>query len=159
MEAADDDFAIIVAVADSLEGNLGGFGLRITINTGADAGECDTTDALFFGKDKGCLVAGGQQGGFIALSVIDGTDRMDDVLAGQVVGTRYLALARLTTAEGDTLLKQTGTSSAMNSTIHTTSTQQGTVRCIDYSIDVQFCDISNKDYDIRFHSVIQNIKF
>ena len=101
-EAADDDLALVAALEMFVQhacGDAGGFCLRETIDTSADAGEGDALEVVFLSQLHRGIIAGGQQLALVLTAAIpDGAYGMDDFLARQVVGIGHLALTSFAAA-------------------------------------------------------------
>ena len=73
------------------------------IDTGADAGEGDGFESIFFGQLERSAVAGGEQLVFVFISTApDGPDGVDDVSCGKIIALGDLGIARGAAAEGCT---------------------------------------------------------
>ena len=133
-EAADDDLTGVATLEMFVEdagGDAGGFGLGETIDTGADAGEGDALEVVFFCQSHGGIVAGGQQLTLVmTASVPDGAYGMNDFLAWQVVGIGHLALACVAAAQRPALFKQSFSCCTVDGTVDASPTQQRPVGCV-----------------------------
>ena len=138
----DRHFVFKKKVADDVDSNLQSLILRISVHARRDKRESNRFTAPLLRKRQRLTIAGFKQGLFAVFAVvIDRTDGMYDIFRRQMITTRDLRLAGLTTAKRSALGKQARTCGTVNRTVNTSTAEQRLVCGIDNGIHLHFCYI------------------
>src|SRR5262249_3173317 len=121
---------------------------RKSIDAGRDRRKCDRAQALFGSERKRGAITRRQQF-FLALlaAAPNRAYGVDDVLGLQPITAGHLGGAALTAAERSALGEKFGPGGAMDSAVHATAAEQGTVGSVDDGIDIQRGDVGNTDFE------------
>lgn len=131
-----------------LHGDVGGPFLGKVVNAGADCREGDQVDVVFCGQSQTGLVTRAQQIIFIALTAVPHrSNRVDDVLRGELVSGSDLRHARGASTQFPALFEQFRSSGSMDGAINTTAAQQGFIGGIDDRVDLELADVPCENLD------------
>lgn len=84
----------------------------------------------------------------------DGTDGVNDLFGGKIVGVGDFGGASVAASQGPTFVEEFRASGTLNGAVNTTTSPQSTVGCIDNGVDLEDSDVTLNGADFVVEALV-----